>query len=47
MFYTHPDFNGIGGYTVSTQDGNKKVAGTIPTELGRLSEWKYVVFGKI
>ena len=25
---------------------NKKTTGTIPTELGKLDKWKYVVFGK-
>jgi len=29
-----------------TQVGQKTEAGTIPKELGRLSNWKHVVFGE-
>ena len=40
----------IGGIIVAgKQNTNKKTsaaAGTIPTELGNLKAWKYVVFGK-
>lgn len=35
-----------GGYSITTQVGKRTEAGTIPKELGRLSNWKYVVFGK-
>ena len=36
----------IGGYTVGTQVGKRFISGSIPTELGNLKAWKYVVFGK-
>jgi len=35
----------LGGYTVTSQSGSKAGTGTIPTELGKLTSWKYVVFG--
>jgi len=33
-------------YSVISQSGNKKVSGTLPSELGQLKSWKYVVFRK-
>ena len=37
----------LGDYSVvESQDGNKMIAGTIPSELGKLRNWKYVVFSK-
>ena len=39
----------IGGISVTGKQGaNSKtaVSGTIPTELGNLKAWKYVIFGK-
>ena len=39
----------IGGISVAGKQGtnNKRTTvGTIPTELGNLKAWKYVVFGK-
>lgn len=36
----------IGDYSVISQSGNKKVSGTLPSELGQLKSWKYVVFRK-
>ena len=36
-----------GGYKVVIKKGNKKAAGTIPTELGNLKKWKHAVFGKL
>ena len=31
---------------VESQGGNKMIAGTIPSELGKLRNWKYVVFSE-
>ena len=36
-----------GDYSVVTQIGNKKATGTIPSELGLLTNWKHVVFRKL
>ena len=35
-----------GDYAVKAQIGKKSIAGTIPSELGKLKAWKYPVFGK-
>ena len=35
-----------GGYSVGTTVEGKRTAGTMPSELGNLKNWKYVVFGK-
>jgi len=32
--------------SISICEGDYKVSGTIPTELGNMRSWKYVVFGK-
>ena len=37
----------LGDYSVvESQGGNKMIAGTIPSELGKLRNWKYVVFSE-
>ena len=37
----------IGGISVvEDPETNKKKIGTIPTELGNLKNWKFVIFGK-
>ena len=36
-----------GDYSVQALEGGKRAAGTIPTELGKLKDWKYVVFRKL
>ena len=36
-----------GDYKVVINQGNKKTAGTLPTELGNLKKWKHAVFGKL
>ena len=33
----------LGDYNVVEQSGSKKTAGTLPTELGQLLKWKYVL----
>lgn len=36
-----------GNYSLVTGEGNKNQVGTIPSELGQLSLWKHLVFGKV
>ena len=36
-----------GGYSVQGHIGSKTASGTLPSELGRLKNWKYIVFGKL
>jgi len=33
-----------GDYSVNAVEGSKRVAGTLPTELAKLKNWKYVIF---
>ena len=35
-----------GDYSVENQNGKTLTAGTLPSELGKLTNWKYVVFSE-
>ena len=44
--FTFCDFY-AGGYSVQGHIDSKTASGTLPSELGRLKNWQYIVFGKL
>lgn len=45
--YFHDIFDIVGDYSAAANVGSKKSSGTLPSELGQLKNWKYIVFGKL